>query len=140
MKININRDSVCLGDDIDEHSKIICLSDDAIYEDLFKILIKEKYFPSISGNNVVWVLTTQEYFCVFSYFTKTNKISMGFSEKKLINICKTSSDMKFKYYTNPLTWKEKIVSEYKGDTYSMWRDGWLEEYKYCDYVMSMGME
>lgn len=140
MNIKVNRDSVCLGDDIDDHSKIFCLNDDATYEDLYKLLIREKYFPSISGNNVVWVLTTKECFCIFSYFTRTNKFSMGLSEKQLKNILKCSSDMFFKYYTNPLKWREKIFSMYQGDTYSMWRDGWLDEYKYCDYVMSMEKE
>ncbi len=26
------------------------------------------------------------------------------------------------------------------DTYSMWRDGWFEELKYCDYVMASEYE
>ena len=36
--------------------------------------------------------------------------------------------------------KEEICRMYGGDTYSMWRDGWLDEVQHCDYVMSLGTE
>ncbi len=33
--------------------------------------------------------------------------------------------------------EKKIESMYEGDTYSLWRDGWLDEIKYCEYVMTL---
>ena len=45
------------------------VNDDATYMDLFECVKKDRYFPRISGNNVVWVLGNEEYRCIFSYFT-----------------------------------------------------------------------
>lgn len=140
MEIIINRQSVCLGDDVDDHMKTIVLEEDATYEDLFKEVVNQKYFPSVYGNNVVWVLTSDSHFCIFSYFTRTNKMFAGLVEKGISEICKKDNRLMFQYYSSPLKWKDKIQKLYNGDTYSLWRDGWLDEYKYCDYVMELGYE
>lgn len=140
MEIKVNRESVCLGDDVEDHSKIYQLDNDVTYIDLFDMLKKDNYFPSISGNNVVWVLTTKHYDCIFSYFTRTDKISEGLSEKSMKNICGSSYEVYLKYYTSPIRWKEKIQLMYDGDTYTMWRDGWLKELEYCDYIMALGQK
>lgn len=140
MKIKINRQSVCLGDDMEDHMKTYQLDNDTTYEEFFHILKEDNYFPGISGNNVVWVLTTKKSDCIFSYFSRTGKFSAGLVEKKLTNICDVSGELFLKYFTTPMKWKEKIQLMYDGDTYSMWRDGWLKEIKYCDYVMELGFE
>jgi hypothetical protein len=136
LRIKVDRDSVCSVDDIDDRTKIFYLDNDATYEDLFHLLKKNKYFPYISGNNVVWVLTNAHYDCIFSYFTKTGKFSKGLYENKMKKICNTSDEVFLKYYSNPQKWKKEIQRVYNDDTYSMWRDGWFEELKYCDYVMA----
>ena len=124
-----------MADDIYEHLKVYQMDNDATYEELFYMLKKDKYFPNVAGNNVVWVLTTERYKCVFSYFTKTNKFSMGLCEKYVRNICDSSCEMHLKYYSSPERWKEKIYEMYNGDKYAMWRDGWFEELEYCDKLM-----
>lgn len=138
MKIKVNRDSVCLEDDIYEHLKTYQMDDNATYRELFSMLQKDKYFPSVADNNAVWVLTTERFECVLSYFTKTNKVSMGLCEEYLRNICTSSCEMHFKYYSNPKKWKEKIHEMYNGDMYLMWRDGWLDELEYCDSLIKLG--
>ena len=101
----------------------------------------DKYFPSVSGNNVVWVLKSDCYDCILSYFTKTNKMFPGLSEKSLNKLFRGEMGnlvkLEFKYYTPPLRWKEHIYEMYKGNEYELWRDGWTEEIEYCDYVMSL---
>ena len=67
MKLAINRDSVCMGDDAVDHTIQFELPDDAQYEDLYNELKRQDYFPYIHGNNVVWVLTNKKYDCIFSY-------------------------------------------------------------------------
>lgn len=119
MRIKVNRDSVCAGDDIDDHTKIFYLDNDATYEDLFHLLKENKYFPNISGNNVVWVLTNTHYNCIFSYLTKTDKFFKGLSENKMKKICDTSDEVFLKYYSNPQKWKKEIQTIYHGDTYSV---------------------
>ena len=142
MYIIINRDSVCMGDDVYDHRKIYRLDDSSTYEDLFHILTNDNYLPHVYGNNVVWVLKSDRYDCIFSYFTKTGKMSPGLSEKSLYKLFNDKMDsvvsLVFDYYTTPLKWKEHILGMYKGDQYEVWHDGWIEEIKYCDYVMSLG--
>lgn len=132
MKIKISRDSVCLADDINENSRIYQLDDNETYEELFTILKDDNFFPSVSGNNVVWVMTTGQYECVFSYFTKTNKFSMGLSEKHIIKICDYPYEAHLKYYSSPAKWKKKIYAMYNEDEYALWRDGWTNELNNCD--------
>ena len=142
MKILINRDSVCLGDDIYDHMKMYQMDDSSTYEDLFDLLITENYLPQIYGNNVVWVLKSSKYDCIFSYFTKTGKMSPGLSEKSLNKLFNDEMDsmveLNFEYYSTPLKWKEHIYEMHKGNEHEMCRDGCIEEIEYCDYVMSLG--
>ena len=138
MNIIVERSSVCLGDDcLAPHSRTYILNDDATYMDLFDCLKKDSYFPSVSENNVVWVLTNARYSCIFSYYTRTDKFSMGLVEKYLKTICKDSEKMTFKYFSSPQRWKESIYRMYNNDEYTIWRDGWRDEIKYCDFLMSL---
>lgn len=138
MDVIVERNSVCMGDDcLAPHARTYTLNDDATYMDLFECLKRDKYLPSVSGNNVVWVLTNEHYSCVFSYFTKTDKFSMGLTEKLLKNICTESNILKFKYYSSPQRWKESIYRMYNNDEYAMRRDGWGEEIEYCDFLMKL---
>lgn len=138
MNIIIDRDSACMSDDVYSHVKRYRINDNATYEDFMFFLKKDHYFPHISGNNVVWVLTTKNIDYICSYFTLTNKfILQGLIDESLYKICNEIShttEFHIKYYSSPLRWKEKIYSLYQGNEYCMWRDGWLEEIKYCDYI------
>ena len=119
------------------HARTYSLSDDATYVDLFECLKNDSYLPSISGNNVVWVLANEQYSCIFSYFTKTDKLSMGLAEELLKTICKDSNKLKFKYYSSPQKWKECIYRMYVNDEHMLWKDSWDEEIKYCDFLMEI---
>ena len=136
MEIIIERDSVCMGDDcLAPHTRTYTLNDQATYTDLFECLKKDHYFPYISGNNVVWVLKNDHIDCIFSYFTKTDKFSVGLVEKSLKNICRNSNKLHLRYFSSPRKWKERIYQMYSGDEYTLWRDGWTDEIKYCDFLM-----
>lgn len=140
MKITVNRDSVCLGDDCFDHAKEYELPEHATYQHLFRVLKADRYLPHIAGNNVVWVLSNERQPCIFSYFTRTDKLFPGPVENRLDKLCEAPYHVHFRYFTTPLKWKEEICRMYGGDTYSMWRDGWLDEVQHCDYVMSLGTE
>lgn len=140
MEVIINRESVCLGDDINDHMKTYILSDDVTYEELFQKIMGDRYIPSVSGNNVVWVLASNSCKCIFSFFTRTNKIRMGIVEKRLSVICRNNNQLLFRYFSSPIKWKEYIRKMYDDDSYTMWRDGWLDELGYCDFVMELGDE
>lgn len=125
IRIKVNRDSVCMGDDCFSHMKEYELNDDPEYSDLFNILKTDNYFPYISGNNVVWVMTVPDGGLIFSYFTKTGKIFTYPNGKRIKEICKRSENFHLKYYTSPLKWKEELCRT----------DGDAEEIKYCDEIM-----
>lgn len=141
LKIKVSRDSVCMGDDAFDNTKTFSFDNDNItYEDLFNEMKNNGYFPSLSGNNVVWVLTTEGCNCIFSYFTRTDKLSMGLSEKSIKKICQNSNKVHLKYYSSPERWKEKIEEMHNEGADSMYEDSWFDELRYCNYVTALGYE
>jgi hypothetical protein len=59
MKILLNRDSVCMGDDADSHEKLIEISIDGL--SLAQILaeIAPGYLPSIADGQATWVVSSR---------------------------------------------------------------------------------
>ena len=55
MRIIIDRDAVCAGDDASWHREEFIVPDDISIAGLFEFL-ELKYIPVIAGNNVVWTL------------------------------------------------------------------------------------
>lgn len=136
MKVIIERESVCMGDDCwAPHQKKYTLNDNATYMDLFEAIKNDNYLPSMT--NAVWVLTSNQCSCIFSYFTKTGKIHMRLEEKFLKNICKDSYKLRFEYFSAPQGWKKFIYRMYSNDEQAIWKDGWCEEIKYCDSLMQL---
>ena len=134
MMINyvINRDSICMGDDISDHQIGIEMSEDATYQELFRKLKRMHYLPASS--HCVWVFTNQKHFCIFSYFKELNRFNPGLVENRLAVLDDGSHLFRFRYYS-PYEWKEKILAEYDNDTYSLWKDGWSEEIALCDHLI-----
>lgn len=60
MNIHFTRASVCMGDDCLDNSKDFEFDDTASWKDIMPIIFKEKFLPSLHGNNVVWVLENAE--------------------------------------------------------------------------------
>lgn len=138
MKVIIERNSVCMGDDcMAPHRREYILDDNASYMDLFEYIKRDRYLPQIHGNNVVWVLANEEYSCIFTYFTKTDTMSRKIEETSLKNICKSSNSLVFKYYSSPERWKDSIYRMHKNDEEAVWRDGWKDEVEYCELVIGM---
>ncbi|MCD8028658.1 MAG: hypothetical protein LUF02_08380 [Erysipelotrichaceae bacterium] len=73
MVIKINRDSVCLADDINNHSTTYLIDEDTRFSDIFLDLIEQNYFPRVSQNNVVWTLVCENKDIV-SWTTYDNKM------------------------------------------------------------------
>ncbi|MBZ6067968.1 hypothetical protein ACKC5O_10970 [Aeromonas schubertii] len=56
VQINVERDSVCMGDDIDApHSYSFTLNSKATLQDIFIKLAKDNYLANVAGNNHSWV-------------------------------------------------------------------------------------
>ena len=54
-------------------------------------------------------MTNTDFCCIFSYFTNTDKFSMGLMLYDLKTICQKSNKLTLKYYTSPKEWKEKYI-------------------------------
>lgn len=56
IEIVIDRDSVCMADDIDSHEKTIELNQSLELSDFIEKIINLRYLPYISGGKATWVL------------------------------------------------------------------------------------
>ena len=73
MKIRVDRESVCMGDDVLPHETEFEIPEDMTVKEFFDFLEKERYLPSVQGNNVVWELRNWNREQGV-YFTKTREI------------------------------------------------------------------
>lgn len=72
-EIKVNRASVCMGDDIDDHSMTIKLRRSCTIKGLIEILESYNFFAKVYGNNVAWTLTLSEHE-IATYYTKSGKV------------------------------------------------------------------
>lgn len=132
MRIHFTRNSVCMGDDMSDNSRNYELSDDADLSDIWSLISEKNFLPHISGNNVVWLLVNNNGEEIFSYFTLKDTIVRITKKNSLGQICGDSATLHFRYYTSPAERGKELFQLYKGDVYSMWKDGVMEEYKLCE--------
>jgi len=131
MNIFFTRDSVCMGDDIFENKLKIEIDENHTYEQLFKLPISLNFLPQIYGNDVVWVLKKDKNTPLISYFTKIDKFYRGYAKETVGDTCREINSLHFEYYSSPIKWGEEIFVNNGGSNYSIWHEGWLEEYKSC---------
>lgn len=128
ISFTVDRSSVCMGDDMESHAVGYTMSDESDLAALFEQLKHDGFFPSIQGNNVVWVLTSGKN-CVFAYFTKSGRVFPDISGLKISDIFPPDSRLHFSYITSPANWKSHILRGL-GDVEV--RD---EEIAHCDFLM-----
>ncbi|MEG0367232.1 MAG: hypothetical protein RR585_10375, partial [Coprobacillus sp.] len=93
---------------------------------------KENHFlPSISGNDVVWVVKNHKGQEILSYFTKEDKVILLTVALNLEYACEGVYEFDFIYYPSPQARGRKIFDIYKGSHQWMWNDGVLDEYECC---------
>ncbi|MCD7840672.1 MAG: hypothetical protein LUG46_08620 [Erysipelotrichaceae bacterium] len=136
MFIKINRDSVCLGDDMNDHSTTYLIDEDTRFSDIFSNLIEQNFFPKVSQNNVVWTLTCDNNDIV-SWTTYDNQMHSCIplndglqSEASPLNIqyFMNIKEIHFKYYSSPLKRAEYLFKKYKGNKMLMQYEGYIHEY------------
>lgn len=135
MKLVMHRDSVATEENFSApHEKISEIPDTMTYLELHRKLFQENYYPAVEGNNAVWVLTAQNYWDIYSYFTKTGAV---FPNQKEEYLNKLSPDGNFymKYYPSPEAWKQEILKHFNGNQRLLYLEGWANEYLYCETLM-----
>ena len=107
MEIIIDRQSVCMGDDVTSHETKNEVNEHITFLELFEELIAKNYFPHIQGNDVVWILR----------FDGKDRIAWKTKENKFYEYNETSylvskdqeiiPTVVFKYYSSFKEWEEK---------------------------------
>jgi len=131
VEITICRKSVCSEDDVNDHAITYTLTSSTKFSDIFQDLIKQKYFPNISGNDVVWTL-----FCgkedLISWKTKEDKLysHFVFGEPTIYGVKNwVSSVITFEYYSSPIKRAQHIFTMFNGLKFHIWHEGFMTEYK-----------
>lgn len=132
MEINICRESVCMGDDADDHTIPYVISETTRFSDIFQELIRKKYFPSVSGNDVVWTL-----FCenddLISWKTEENQLYSRFvsEEPAIMSMRRWTAEpaIMFKYYSPPIKRARQIFEKFGGQKFHIWHEGFMPEYE-----------
>lgn len=107
MEIIVDRQSVCMGDDVISHKTKNKVSEHITFLELFKELIAKNYFPHIQGNDVVWVLRFDGKDRI-AWKTKKNKFYE--CDKTCCSISKNGKrfpEVTFIYYSSVKKWAEK---------------------------------
>lgn len=133
MDIMMRRESVCMGDDVDDHTITYTITPATRFSDIFQDLIKQSYFPSVSGkDDVVWTL-----FCcgkddLISWKTKEDKMYSRFvgEEPAILSVKRWSSPLiDFRYYSSPIDRAKQIFTMFNGIKFHIWHEGFMTEYE-----------
>ncbi len=132
MDITINRQSVCMGDDVDVHAITFAINQDSTFSSIFHKLIAQRYFPSIIGNDVVWVLNCGQDDLI-AWKTKENKFYTRFvtTEPKILGVKRwqSISDIYFTYYSPTLRRAKYIFEHHDGIKHHISHEGFMPEYQ-----------
>lgn len=108
MRIIIDRDAVCAGDDMNHHREEFVVPDDITIAGLFEFL-EFKYIPVIAGNNVVWALSYHDRE-LGAYFTKIQSFINGnISLSSIINSSEKDHEFYLHYYSHPDRYKKRFI-------------------------------
>ena len=109
MKISVDRQSICIGDDMESHKKLHEMSDTITFLELFNTLIEDNYFPYTGKNNIVWVLRFNGK-NIIAWKTKKNNF---YEYNKICELIskngKRIPEVTFIYYSSVEEWEEKHV-------------------------------
>lgn len=131
MDITISRESVCMGDDIEDHTLTYTIDSFTRFSDIFQGLRKKGYFPNISGNDVVWTLFYGENDLI-SWKTKEDKLYSRFvtEEPTVLDWIRwTTANINFKYYSPPIKRAQQIFKMFDGSKFHIWHEGFMPEYE-----------
>lgn len=107
MKIQVDRTSVCMGDDVLPHNMAFNVSDTMTVQDFFAFLEKERYLPYMQGSNVAWeLLNSGKEITV--YFTKDRSLkNSGKLLKKIIEENNGENLFILLYHYSPEVYQER---------------------------------
>ena len=107
MKIIVNRDSVCAGDDTFNHEMTFEVPESLTVAEFFNLVESHRFLASIQGNDVAWGLRNRTG-KIGEYFTKTGEITHPeVSIKEKMDEAGGNPHFFVRYYSNPEWAREK---------------------------------
>lgn len=101
MKIIVNRDSVCAGDDTFNHERTFEVPESLTVAEFFNLVESHRFLASIQGNDVAWGLRNRTG-KIGEYFTKTGEITHPeVSIKEKMDEAGGNPHFFVRYYSNP---------------------------------------
>lgn len=134
LLIQIDRDSVAMGDDVDSHKISLHIDSSTTYLSLFKSLLKKGYIPSIQGNDVVWVLRYNGS-DLLTYQTKEEKFfsRLAHDQERIVAYMKANQEKNicivFRYYYSKMKRAFSIYRDHSGSKSQMRINDFLSEYR-----------
>lgn len=132
VALSICRESVCMADDVYDHSFTYTVDPSTTFRNVFLELIKQNYFPN-AWRNVVWTLFSGDADLISWKTAEDNFYSRFIDEEKpVIHFLKeqaTSVPIYFRYYSSPQNRAQYIFTRCCGSKFHMWHEGFLPEYK-----------
>ena len=101
MKIIVDRDSVCAGDDLFVHEMTFEVPESLTVAEFFNFVNSQRFLASIQGNDVAWGLQNRTG-KIGEYFTKTGEITHPeVSIKDKIDEAGGDPNFYVRYYSDP---------------------------------------
>lgn len=100
MKITVCRDSVCMGDDVFDHTIQYSIPETATFLDVFRDLIRQGYFARVTGNNVVWTMVWNGE-DLMSWKTADNILFSHTAAEAPIAATQGQAAFRFRYFSSP---------------------------------------
>ena len=101
MTVHVTRDSVCMGDDTFDNSRDIEFDDNATVGRIIPALNERSFFPSVSGNDVMWAVENSRKKRILEYYTKLDNTEYRISsDMPLKDVCGDRLTLNCVYYAN----------------------------------------
>ena len=101
MIIHVTRDSVCMGDDTFDNSRDIEFDGNATVGRIIPELNGRAFFPSVSGNDVLWAVENSHRKRILEYYTKSAETEYMIGADVLLkDVCGDSPLLHCVYYAN----------------------------------------
>ena len=92
---------MCMGDDTFDNSRDIEFADNASVRRIIPALNEKLFFPSVSGNDVMWAVENARHERILEYYTKHDKTVFSVSEDTpLKELCVDNLTLHCVYYAN----------------------------------------
>lgn len=66
MTILLSRDSVCMGDDVEDHDRQLTVPEHSTLHEIVKKIIEIRYLPGVAADVVTWSVSSKEPLAIIS--------------------------------------------------------------------------